>query len=65
LLDTLRTGGSSARIRPDEDMDEDQKRHYDKFRERLDSGDMVSSLCSSGGSDIASHVSSVRSCRRR
>lgn len=42
MLETLRTGGSSARIAPDASVNEDQTQHFERFRTRLESGELVS-----------------------
>jgi hypothetical protein len=46
LLDTLRTGGPSARIVPDSSATDGQKQHFERFRTRLDTGELVSSAFS-------------------
>jgi len=40
LLDTVRTGGPSARAALREDATEDQKAHFARFRSRLDQGEL-------------------------
>jgi hypothetical protein len=41
LLDTVRTGGQSARIVPESNSDENVAQHFDRFRARLEGGDLV------------------------
>jgi hypothetical protein len=43
LLNTLRSGGSSARVEVGESMDENHKQHFERFRGRLDAGELVRS----------------------
>jgi hypothetical protein len=43
LLDTLRSGGSSARIEVGEVVDEKEKQHFERFRSRLEGGELVRS----------------------
>jgi hypothetical protein len=42
LLGTLRAEGSSARIVPGPDADESQEQHFNRFRSRLEGGELVS-----------------------
>lgn len=44
LLDTLRTGGPSARLMPAPDVTEEQNAHFERFRLRLNDGDLVSPI---------------------
>lgn len=41
LLNTLRTGGSSARVVPAHGADENQIQHFERFRARLEAGELV------------------------
>lgn len=41
LLDTVRTGGPSARASISESASEEQKAHFARFRSRLDQGELV------------------------
>jgi hypothetical protein len=43
LLNTLRSGGSSARVEVGENMDENHKQHFERFRGRLEAGELVRS----------------------
>lgn len=44
LINTLRTGGHSARVVPTPDAWDNQKLHFERFRARLDEGELVSPL---------------------
>ena len=46
LVDALQSGGSSARIEVDETADEPQKEHFERFRSRLEAGELVCSSSS-------------------
>lgn len=41
LVNTLRSGGSSARVEVEDDGNENQKQHFERFRSRLEAGEMV------------------------
>jgi hypothetical protein len=41
VLDTLRTGGPSAKITIGTDATDDQKKHFEHFRMRLNAGELV------------------------
>jgi hypothetical protein len=43
LLDTLQSGGSSARIEAGDTVDDNHKRHFERFRGRLETGELVRS----------------------
>jgi hypothetical protein len=43
LLDTLRSGGSSAWIEVGEAVDENTRQHFERFRNRLEEGELVRS----------------------
>jgi hypothetical protein len=45
LLDTLRTGGPSAKIALDTNATDDQQEHFQRFHSRLQSGDLVRFQC--------------------
>lgn len=42
LVNILRPGGSSARVEVNENVDENQKQHFERFRIRLEGGELVS-----------------------
>lgn len=41
LLDTLQPGGSSARVEVVDSVDESQKQHFERLRDRLEEGELV------------------------
>jgi hypothetical protein len=43
LLNALQSGGSSARIEIADSIDESQKQHFERFRGRLEGGELVRS----------------------
>ncbi|KAJ6502442.1 hypothetical protein C8R45DRAFT_619835 [Mycena sanguinolenta] len=44
LLDNVRTGGPSARLRMTDDATEEHKAHFARFRSRLDNGDLFTAM---------------------
>jgi hypothetical protein len=44
ILDTLKTGGPSARLSPKEGATDVETQHFERFRQRLQSGDIVSTI---------------------
>ncbi|KAJ6597007.1 hypothetical protein DFH09DRAFT_108853 [Mycena vulgaris] len=47
LLDTVRTGGPSARVTINEGATEEQKTHFARFRSRLDQGELFTAMVGS------------------
>lgn len=47
LIDTLQSGGSSARVEAAEHVDSKQREHWERFHTRLEAGELVSNVMTS------------------